>query len=1234
MAGGTKGYHGGPFQTGWAYTPRQFSVRNCRGEGWVSGWEIWIDRGGTFTDVVARDPDGRLHARKWLSELPGTYPDATVHAIRDLLGIVPGEPVPVDAIADLRIGTTVATNALLERKGARTLWVCNQGFADALRIGHQARPHLFDLRIDRPEPLHEEVLEVRGRLGADGSEVEPLDEQAALEGLRASRQRGLESVAITLMHAYLNARHERRLAELAREAGFAQVTTSHDCSPLIKYVPRSETTLADAYLSPVLDRYLASLAAALGAGLRQGSALFMQSSGGLARAGHCRGKDAVLSGPAGGVVGMVGTALRDDRRRLIGFDMGGTSTDVTHYHGELERTLDASVAGVRLRTPMMRVHTVAAGGGSILRYDGLRMQVGPESAGAHPGPACYGRGGPLTVTDANLVTGRLRPEFLPPVFGPGGDALLDTGAVLALFAPWARATGNQPEELAEGFLSIATDNMARAIKRVSVERGHDVRDYTLACFGGAGGQLACRVADALGMRSIHLHRLGSLLSAVGIGMAALRVARQRSMELELTPEALAGMDEALEDLAQSAIADLRAQQPKIAGLDCTKRMFLKYRGTDGAIEVERRLDADPRQAFESAHQREFGYLMPDAPVVVETLQAEAVAMAGPTDWDAVQEAPADQRTARTGSSRLFAGGRWHDAAIFEWEALQAGTHLEGPALVVGSYSTVVIEPGWYGSIEPGGHLQLERQARTPAITVTDVTQPDPVLLEIFNNRFMSIAEAMGSTLERTARSINIRERLDFSCALFDATGALVANAPHMPVHLGSMSTAVHRVLQLHPSPSRGDMYLLNDPFHGGTHLPDLTVIAPVHLRPEGPPDFFVAARGHHADVGGTTPGSMPADSTRIEHEGVLFDAFPLVSASHFDEAGLRQLLTDSALPARNPDQNVFDLRAQVAACRRGQEALAELAGEMGIGQVARYMSHVQARAAEVVRRLLARLPDGQFRCEMDGGEVISVALRVNRERQRLVVDFTGSSAQARNNFNAPSAVTRAAVLYVLRCLVDEDIPLNDGCLLPVELVIPSPSLLAPTWPAATVAGNVETSQMITDALLAAAGALAASQGTMNNLTFGNAHFQYYETICGGSGAGSGFHGTSAVQTHMTNSRMTDPEILEWRFPVRVERFAIRQGSGGAGRWRGGDGAVRRLRFLEDVEVSLLGGRRSTSPHGLQGGESAAPGLNRWIRSEGDVIVLGACARFQAAAGDALEICTPGGGGFGDVISSM
>ncbi|MGA1770009.1 MAG: hydantoinase B/oxoprolinase family protein [Steroidobacteraceae bacterium] len=1194
----------------------------------MKGWEIWVDRGGTFTDVVARDPAGRLHARKWLSELPGSYPDATVHAIRDLLGLAAGEAIPAGAIADLRIGTTVATNALLERKGARSLWVCNHGFGDALRIGHQARPRLFDLNIERPEPLHEDVLEVSGRLGADGSEIEPLDEQAALEGLRAARERGLESVAITLMHAYLNPRHEQRLAELAREAGFTQVVTSHGCSPLIKFVPRGETTLADAYLSPVLDRYLASLAEALGPGLRAGAALFMQSSGGLARAGHFRGKDAVLSGPAGGVVGMVGTAAPSGRRRLIGFDMGGTSTDVTHYDGELERTLDGSVAGMRLRTPMMRVHTVAAGGGSILRHDGLRMRVGPESAGAYPGPACYGRGGPLTVTDANLVTGRLSPECLPAVFGPGGDARLDPEASLALLKPWASQAGVPPEALAEGFLAIATDNMARAIKRVSVERGHDVREYTLACFGGAGGQLACRVADALGMRSIYLHRLGSLLSAVGIGMAALRVARQRSVEVELTPDSLPALDSALEALAAAATEELLEQQPGATHPACTRRLFLKYRGTDSAIEVERVPGSDPLEAFESAHRKEFGYLAPDSPVVVETLQAEVVAMTSYGDLGETSDAVGGPEKMQTTSSRLFADGHWQEATVFDWNSLQSGTTIDGPALVVGPHSTVVIEPGWSGAVEAGGHLALQRQALAETRTADHGAQADPVLLELFNNRFMSIAESMGSTLERTARSINIRERLDFSCALFDASGALVANAPHMPVHLGSMSTAVHRVLQLHPRPNRGDMYLLNDPFHGGTHLPDLTVIAPVHLRPEGPPDFFVAARGHHADVGGSTPGSMPADSTHIEHEGVLMDAFRLVDASRFDEAGLRERLTSTPLPARNPDQNVFDLRAQVAACRRGQDALAELASEVGIDQITRYMSHVQARAAEVVRRLLARLPDGQFRCEMDGGEVISVALRVNRERQRLVVDFTGSSAQARNNFNAPSAVTRAAVLYVLRCLVDEDIPLNDGCLLPVELVIPSSSLLAPTWPAATVAGNVETSQVITDALLGAAGALAASQGTMNNLTFGNAHFQYYETICGGSGAGPGFHGASAVQTHMTNSRMTDPEILEWRFPVRVERFAVRQGSGGAGRWRGGDGAVRRLRFLEDVEVSLLGGRRSTSPHGLQGGESAAPGLNRWIRSDGEVVMLGACARFQAAAGDALEIATPGGGGFG------
>jgi 5-oxoprolinase (ATP-hydrolysing) len=1188
-------------------------------------WHFWIDRGGTFTDVVARAPDGRTLTRKLLSENPGRYADAAVQAIRDALGLGPSDPLPAGAVESIRIGTTVATNALLEREGERTVLVTTRGFGDALRIGYQNRPRLFERHIRLPDLLYERVIEVDERVGADGTVVVPLDAAAAGRALRAAAGDGIRACAICLVHGYRFPAHEQSLAALARAAGFTQVSVSHEVSPLMKFVSRGDTTVVDAYLSPVLRRYVDGVAAALGPGPQGPSLMFMQSSGGLADAARFAGKDAILSGPAGGVVGMVeaGTAAGFDR--LIGFDMGGTSTDVSHYAGELERTFDSVVAGVRLRAPMIQVYTVAAGGGSLLSYDGVRMRVGPGSAGADPGPACYRRGGPLTVTDANVMVGKLQPEHFPALFGPRADERLDRDRVEALFGELAGRHDLDPVELADGFLRIAVDNMARAIKKISVERGHDVQRYTLVCFGGAGGQHACKVADAIDIRRVLVPPLASVLSAHGIGLADVRVTRQQAVEAPLEDDLVPELEDAYGRLAVEAAAAVAGQGVPSSRIRTGKRVFIKYQGTDTPLELDYAPPAALLNAFEARHEREFGYLSPGTPLVVESLLVEAV---GVTDApDVVAEPAVTGPPSARGRGRFYSDGTWRDCVVLRWQDLRPGETCDGPAIVVEPNSTVVVEPGWRASADEGRRLVLERYVRLQrgAAAGTDV---DPVLLEIFNNRFMSIAEQMGVTLEKTASTINIKERLDFSCALFDSTGALVANAPHMPVHLGSMSTSVRTVIERNPGMAPGDMFVLNDPYHGGTHLPDLTVVAPVHLPGHAVPLFFVAARGHHADIGGKSPGSMPADSRTVDEEGVLIDNFQLVHAGSLDEAGLRRLLAAGTYPARNPDQNVADLKAQVAACRRGIREVGRMVEDFGLEIVRAYMMHVQDNAEESVRRLIDALHDSEYACDTDQGYRIAVAIRVDRSRRCATIDFEGTSPQQPGNFNAPAAVTRAAVLYVLRCMVDEEIPMNEGCLRPVEILVPPGCMLAPSAPAATVAGNVETSQVITDALFGALGALAAAQGTMNNLTFGNQRYQYYETICGGSGAGPGFDGTSAVHTHMTNSRMTDAEVLEWRFPVRVEEFSIRRASGGAGHWRGGDGARRRLRFLQPVTVSLLSDRRSVPPPGLSGGEPGACGANRVERADGSVEELGGCDTRELAAGDAIVIETPGGGGFG------
>jgi 5-oxoprolinase (ATP-hydrolysing) len=1194
-------------------------------------WQFWIDRGGTFTDIVARDPQGRLSTHKLLSENPGRYRDAAIAGIKTVLGVPLDRPIPPGLVAAVKMGTTVATNALLERKGERTLLVVNRGFADALRIGNQARPRLFDLAITLPSLLYEDVVEIGGRMDVQGREIEPLDEPAARAAFAAARSRGLAAVAIALMHAWKHPAHEARLAELAREAGFVQVSASHQVSPLLRLIPRGDTTVVDAYLSPILRRYVEQVAGEL-EGVQ---VYFMQSSGGLAEARSFQGKDAILSGPAGGIVGAARTAAMAGIERIIGFDMGGTSTDVALYDGVFERAFETQVAGVRMRAPMMAINTVAAGGGSILHFDGARLHVGPDSAGAVPGPACYRRGGPLAVTDANVMVGKIQPRHFPAIFGPEGRDPLDAAAVAAKFqalaAEIARATGRaqDPRDVAEGFLRIAVANMANAIRQVSVQKGHDATRFALQCFGGAGGQHACLVADELGMTTVFIHPYAGVLSAYGMGLADQSALREQAVELPLVSGSMPALHALADRLGATAAAALEAQGADPARVRVTRTRHLRYAGTEATLPCPLAAPEAVAAAFTAAHRARFGFASPGRDLVVETVAVEAVC-----PGEAVREAVIP---ARAGSDApcpvdhvsIWSGGAAHRTPVHERTALRAGDRIPGPALVREANATTVVEPGWTAEITAQDHMILRRTEPPAARVAAGTDHADPVLLELFNNLFMNVAEQTGAVLQNTSQSVNIKERLDFSCAIFDAEGGLVANAPHVPVHLGAMGESVRTVIRNRGATLRpGDVVALNNPFNGGTHLPDVTVITPVFDADGRTIRFFVGSRGHHADIGGTTPGSTPPLSRTLEEEGVVIDDFLLVERGEFREAAFRALLAAARHPARSPDVNVADIKAQVAANEKGVQELGRVVAGFGWPVVAAYMRHVMDNAEESVRRVLGRIGDGGFTYTMDDGSPLVVRVRVDHASRSAVVDFTGTGPQRADNFNAPPAVTNAVVLYVFRCLVGTDIPLNDGCLEPIRIVIPPGTFLSPAPGAAVVAGNTEVSQATCNALFGALGAIACSQATMNNFIFGDATRQYYETICGGTGAGPGFDGTSAIQTHMTNTRMTDPEILELRYPVILEEFAIRRGSGGAGRWQGGDGARRRIRFLEPMTAVIVASRRAVAPFGLAGGADGLPG-QQWVDHPGGTrTVLTGTDRAEIGPGDIVTILTPGGGGYG------
>ena len=1196
-------------------------------------WDFWIDRGGTFTDVVGRRPDGTLIQHKLLSENPEAYADAAVQGIRDLLGLKAGEPIPRGRIGAVKMGTTVATNALLERKGERTLLLITKGFRDALKIGYQARPKIFARHIIKPDMLYERVAEVDGRVRADGTVERVLNLGAARRALEVAKADGIAAVAVVFMHAYRYPEHEQQVAALAREFSFAQVSVSHEVSPLIKLVGRGDTTVVDAYLSPILRRYVAQVDKALDAKNSGARLMFMMSSGGLTAADLFQGKDAVLSGPAGGVVGMAETGKQAGFDRLIGFDMGGTSTDVSHFDGEYERAFETEVAGVRMRAPMMLIHTVAAGGGSILHFDGARFRVGPDSAGANPGPTCYRRGGPLSVTDANVMVGKLIPDFFPKIFGPHQNQPLDAATVrhdfnnLAQKVNLAQKIEKIGEEIADGFIRIAVENMANAIKKISVQRGYDVTRYALNCFGGAGGQHACLVADALGMTRVLIHPFSSLLSAYGMGLADIRATRQQAIELIYGGKALTALKRMARRLGRETKAEVAGQGVPAGKIKIFVRAHIRYAGTDTPLVVNAGSLAAMKRAFEKAHKARFGFIDRNKQLVVEAMSVEAVGGGAKFSERASETSRANlPKPARR--TRFFSAGEWHKANVYSRDQLNPGARIKGAAIIIEPHQTIVVEPGWQAELTRKNHLVLTRAQklkRTHAIG----THVDPVMLEVFNNLFMSIAEQMGVSLQNTAYSVNIKERLDFSCAVFAANGTLVANAPHMPVHLGSMDRSVETIIRDNAGKiAPGDVYAINAPYNGGTHLPDITVCTPTFDDKKKSILFWVASRGHHADVGGISPGSMSPKATTIEQEGVLFDNFKLVDRGRFREAELTAALTGAKYPARNPVQNVNDIKAQIAANEKGVVELRKMVKHFTLPVVKAYMRHVQDNAAESVRRVIDRLHDSKFSYEMDQGTVIKVRITVDKEKREATVDFTGTSSQQPTNFNAPEPVTRAAVLYVFRVMVDDDIPMNAGCLRPINIVIPKRSMLSPEFPAAVVAGNVETSQAVTNCLFGALGALAAAQGTMNNLNFGNANYQYYETICSGSPAGPGFNGTDAVHTHMTNTRLTDPEVLEFRYPVVLEDFHIRTGSGGKGRWHAGDGIHRTIRFLEKMACTILSGHRRVRPFGLEGGEAGQVGENWVRRKDGRMERLKGCDETVIDAGEAVIIQTPTAGGYG------
>ena len=1194
-------------------------------------WQFWIDRGGTFTDIVAKKPDGKIIIDKLLSENSESYKDAAVAGIKRILNLKKEDKIPTDVISSVKMGTTVATNALLERKGDRTLLLITKGFGDLLRIGYQNRPLLFDLNIKLPELLYERVVEVSERLNEKGEVVTELNEEEVRNSLIKAKSDGINSVAIAFMHSYINPDHENKIEQIAKEENFNQISVSHKVSPLIKLVGRGDTTVVDAYLSPILRRYVNQVSEEL-QDTKSTKLMFMQSNGGLTDANLFQGKDALLSGPAGGVVSMTQTGKQAGFNKLIGFDMGGTSTDVCHFAGEFERSFETELAGVRIRAPMMQINTVAAGGGSILSYKDGRFQVGPESAGAIPGPASYGRGGPLTVTDCNVLLGKLNPEFFPKVFGETSDQPLDFEIVKKKFLDLSEKISKEKNDpmmdifkMAEGFLKIAVENMANAIKKISIQKGYDVTNYMLNCFGGAGGQHACHVADALGISNVMIHPYAGVLSAYGMGLAEIRSIREGHFEKNITN--ISDAKNLIEKLSSQAKTDLKDQDISDESIIILKKAFAHYKGSHQNLEIKFDNPENMRKSFEQEHKKRFGFFVQEREILIEMLTVEAVGKKT-ENYDFFNDNLPTKKANPIAFKNIYVNGSEINAPIYERDELLIGQNISGPAIIVEATGTNIIDDGWSGTLDEHHNLILSR-VEEKRLQKGIGTSVDVVMLEVFNNLFMNIAEQMGATLANTAYSVNIKERLDFSCALFNNEGSLVANAPHVPVHLGSMSEAIKTVVKLNKNnifPE--DVFVLNAPFNGGTHLPDVTVITPVFDKSGKEIIFFVASRGHHADIGGKTPGSGPPDSKHIEEEGVLIDNFKLFDKGIFREQEMRKILSSGKYPCRNVEHNMADLAAQVAANKTGINEINSMIDQFGIETVHAYMNHVQDNAEESIRNAIVNLKQGEYEYELDNGEFIRVNVKIDKENREAIIDFTGTAPKNPFNYNAPMAVCYAVILYVFRTLVGNNIPLNEGCFKPIKIIIPNNSMINAKYPSAVIAGNTEVSQLTCNALFGALGVIAGSQATMNNFIWGNEKIQNYETICGGTGAGPNFHGTSAIQTHMTNTRSTDPEVLETRFPVRLEEFSIRKNSGGKGKFNGGDGVTRKLRFLEPMTVTTLCSHRKIKPFGLNGGGPGDCGREWLEKADGSILGLSGNDSCQVKINDLFVMETPGGGGFG------
>ena len=1207
----------------------------------MANWSFWIDRGGTFTDTLALNPNGRILSSKFLSVNPEKYLDAAIHSIRKFLSVPNEQKILVSQIDSIKLGTTVATNALLERKGSRTVLVTTQGFEDQLRLGYQNRPDIFARKINLPDQLYEKVVSVKERVLANGHIFKSLEINSVRDALQTCVEEGITSCAIVLMHGYKFINHEKKIAKLAIQLGFQQVSASHEVNPQIRFVERGDTTVLDAYLTPVLRKYINQLEENFEGDLGR-RLMFMQSNGGLTIPKLFHGKDAVLSGPAGGVVGAVEVSLRLGEKKIIGFDMGGTSTDVCHFSGKYERVFRGEIAGTRLASPMMNIHTVAAGGGSVLSYSAGRLQVGPESAGANPGPACYGKGGPLTVTDANVITGRLRPEFFPPIFGKKGNQNLDKQASILAIDPFSQQLQRTAETLAEDWLSIATQNMVSAIKKISVQRGYNVLNYCLTVFGGAGGQFACEIAEKLGMSKCLLHSKASLLSAYGIGLATIRRVRKESVEKPLLDKGMESLISQISVIREALKVEVLDQGVELGELESETTIFLKSENTDTSFPIVFQSVQEMRRSFKKSFKKQFGFLVETNSIIVDSISVEVYQKRKSLDISSKSSGKLSKKAAKFFTTeQVFINDKWQNCKFIRKEDLNLDDYVNGPAIIIEAFTSVLVKPGWQAQLTQDKSIFLKKsQHRKHKHRTFVTTKPDPMLLEVFNNMFMSIAEQMGIVLENTAQSVTIKERLDFSCAVFDSSGNLIANAPHMPVHLGSMEASVKAVIKKNKNICCEDIYALNAPYDGGTHLPDITVVKPVFYGSDSKLIFFVASRGHHTDIGGLTPGSMPPDSRDIQDEGVYIENFKLVDSGYFLTKEIKHILSTAKYPVRAIDTNLADLRAQVAACEKGQKELNRLIEEYGSDLVQTYTSFVNKNASEMVKSILPSVKPGSYLYKMDNDidgnkRQIAVSVELQNKPLRVTIDFSGTTLQTKTNFNAPEPVTRAAVLYAIRILVGGAIPMNSGLMSNIKIILPKGTMLSPRYPAAVIAGNVETSQAVTSALLLAFGIQAAAQSTMNNVTWGNDKYQYYETICGGTGAGilangKAHSGTSGVHSHMTNSRLTDPEILELRFPVILEQFSLRKDSGGTGLAKGGNGVVRKIRFLESMNFSIISGHRSVPPPGLHGGTGGSVGLTILERQNGEQIILDACDKISLIKDDLIIIKTPGGGGYGSL----